>query len=73
MGVRLARVLYCCQEHGLGEQTYPHIDALTDQDFITPRSAAQLRREARKVGWTRDRRGNDYCEGCTAIDAENNS
>lgn len=54
----------------MDEETYPRIEALTDQDFINPRSAQQLRREARKAGWTRDRRGNDYCEGCSVISAE---
>jgi hypothetical protein len=65
--IRSAKVLFCENEHGTGDITYPDLDELdpfdTKQLFIGKRTAAALRKEAKKVGWGRIN-GGDYCPEC---------
>lgn len=66
--IRAARFLYCDNEHGVGNISFPDLDSMTDQQrdehFINPPTAAQLRKSAKKAGWSRCA-GGDYCEMCT--------
>lgn len=57
------KVIFCENEHGSGEQTFPRIDDITDLTFINPVSAARLRADAKKAGWIRFN-GADYCDLC---------
>jgi len=61
---RAVRIIFCDNEHGTGDQTFPEIAALTSQDFVEPKSLLVLRREAKKAGWSRHA-GGDYCPSCT--------
>jgi hypothetical protein len=61
------KVLFCDEDHGIGEQTFPHIDDLDEGAFILPLSVKQLRRAAEAAGWRR-RGGMDLCDRC--VDAE---
>jgi hypothetical protein len=63
--MRNTQLLFCDEEHGIGDVTFPELENLTIVDFIQPRTARQIRADAKKAGWTRDRRGRDYCEGCS--------
>jgi len=66
--IRNVKVIFCDNEHVFGEVTFPRVDELTEQDFISPRSAKQLRAEAKKAGWTAIRKSGDYCDACSAED-----
>jgi hypothetical protein len=64
--IRTAKVLFCDNEHGTGDITFPEV--LDAQRFITeqpdtPANAVELRREAKKSGWGRVN-GGDYCPTC---------
>jgi hypothetical protein len=61
--IRSVKVLFCDNEHGVGDITFPRIDELSEEMFIYPRTTAQLRKEAKKAGW-KHIRGNDYCNDC---------
>ncbi len=63
-----ASILFCCQEH-FGEVTFPDLADLTPAFFITPKSARQLRREAKAAGWIYSG-GNDYCNLCNELERE---
>lgn len=67
--IRSARMIFCDQEHGVSEMTYPSIIDLSETDFVETRTAAQLRRAAKKAGWSHVH-GHDYCELCTEGAAE---
>jgi hypothetical protein len=62
--IRSTKILFCENDHGCGDVTFPSIGELTDEDFIATRTTRQLREDAKKVGWSRHR-GGDYCEICT--------
>lgn len=62
--IRTSRILFCDQEHGTGEQTFPSLRDLSEQDFIRDLTAKQLRAEAKKAGWSHVD-GHDYCGMCT--------
>jgi hypothetical protein len=64
--IRNVKVIFCDNEHGFGNVTFPRIDELTDEDFISPRTTKQLRVEAKKAGWTRIRKSGDYCDMCSS-------
>jgi predicted dienelactone hydrolase len=66
--IRSVRVLFCDQEHGFGDITFPDVRNLDMQDLIQPRTAKQLRADAKKAGWTHDRRGRDYCDCCSGAE-----
>jgi len=60
--IRTAKVLYCEEEHGVGDITFP---ALGDVDPMRDVNAVELRRRAKAAGWVRVH-GADYCDGCAA-------
>ncbi len=62
--IRTAKVLFCDNEHGAGDVTYPDLERLNERDFIQPRGIRTLRAEAKKAGWSRHN-GADYCDICT--------
>jgi len=61
--IRNAKVLFCDNEHGAGDVTFPRTDELRDQDFIEPMTRRMLRAAARKAGW-KFSGGRDWCDGC---------
>lgn len=64
--IRTAKVLFCNNEHGFGEETFPSLYRSVrelQQDYIAPRSVRQLRKDAKKDGWGRVN-GGDYCPLC---------
>jgi hypothetical protein len=65
--IRSGKILFCENEHGTGDITFPDLDALdafeTKQLFIGKRTAGQLRKEAKQAGWGRIN-GGDYCLNC---------
>jgi hypothetical protein len=65
--IRTAKLLFCDNEHGMGEITYPDFrgdDEVLRQHFVNSPTAAQLRKDAKKEGWSRHA-GADYCPMCT--------
>jgi glycine/D-amino acid oxidase-like deaminating enzyme len=69
--IRTLKVLFCDNEHGCGDVTFPDAHHI-DPDTILNHTAATtkgLRRQARKAGWKRIQ-GADYCPVC--VDCEEN-
>jgi hypothetical protein len=64
MSIHRAPILVCMEEHGCGEITFPPLDDLEVRYFTEPKTPAELRREAKKNGWSRHG-GLDYCDICT--------
>lgn len=67
--IRTAKVIFCDNDHGTGDITFPSLDrsvAELEAEYISPQTIGQLRRNAKKAGWGR-LNGADYCPGC--IDA----
>jgi hypothetical protein len=60
-------ILFCENEHGNGDKTFPDLDSMTteaiQQAFIIARSVGSLRRDAKKEGWGRVN-GGDFCPSC---------
>lgn len=60
-------LLFCDNEHGIGEQTFPDISELDayaiGQILIKGNTARELRKAAKKHGWGRVN-GGDYCPLC---------
>ena len=65
--IRSTKILFCDNDHGAGDVTFPATTDLDVRDFIETPSLKQLRAEAKKAGWSRER-GRDICEGCTEGD-----
>jgi hypothetical protein len=65
--IRTAKVIFCDNEHGTGDMTFPDLDGLArielQQQFIVPRRIGELRKAAKKEGWGRIN-GGDYCASC---------
>jgi hypothetical protein len=64
--IRQTRFIFCDNEHGTGDVTFPNIDAAgfsMEQHFIWSPTAKELRKEAKKAGWGVVNRA-DYCPGC---------
>lgn len=59
-------MIFCDNEHGVGNVTFPEYpgEAEVWNLFIEPKTVSQLRREAKKLGWTRHE-GGDYCPMCS--------
>lgn len=67
--IRTYKMLFCDNEHGTGDVMFPD-DLQNDiRNFVEPRTAVQLRRDAKKSGWSRVGRA-DYCPNCTEINNE---
>lgn len=65
--IRTARFIFCDNEHGMGDVTFPDMHASREElipHFIKSPTATELRKEAKKAGWSRHA-GGDYCEQCT--------
>jgi hypothetical protein len=63
--IRTIKVLFCDNEHGAGDVTFPSLRSDIDPDYFVNKapSLKQLREQARAAGW-RYYRGSDYCEQC---------
>jgi hypothetical protein len=61
--IRTAKLLFCSEDHGSGDQTFPCIADLDTDSFIRPASTRELRSQARTAGW-RCIKGRDFCESC---------
>ena len=64
--IRTAKLIFCENEHGTGDITFPDMDDSTfdlRQHFILNKRIGALRREAKKAGWGRIN-GGDYCPSC---------
>jgi hypothetical protein len=65
--IRTAKFIFCDNEHGTGDVTYPDIFDSVEvlrQHFIDSPTLGQLRKDAKKAGWSRHE-GADYCRMCT--------
>lgn len=66
--IRTAKIIFCDNEHGTGDVTYPDIlSAIGEelrQHFIDSPTLKELRKDAKKAGWSRHE-GGDYCPMCT--------
>jgi hypothetical protein len=65
--IRKCQLLFCDNDHGTGDVTFPDLDALdaygTKQLFIDGSDVKSLRKAAKQEGWGRVN-GADYCPGC---------
>lgn len=72
--IRTAKFLFCDQEHGYqADVTYPDSNSPADllaQHFINSLNAKELRKQAKKEGWSFVD-GHDYCPVCTEGDKGN--
>jgi hypothetical protein len=71
--IRRAAVLFCDNEHGTGDVLFTGFSELPDLEeaamYTAPISVVELRRRARKAGWSRS--GNvDFCPICTECEKE---
>jgi hypothetical protein len=63
--IRTFKVLFCDNEHGTGDVIFPeNFSQELHDDMLQSRTAAQLRKDAKKAGWSRVG-GVDYCDSCT--------
>ena len=64
---RKCALLFCDNEHGTGDVTFPDINAMTsdeiNQVFIQSPTTKMLRSEAKLAGWGKVN-GGDYCPAC---------
>lgn len=60
-------LLFCDNEHGVGDFTFPNIAIMTAEEIqqvlIQSRPLSALRRDAKAAGWGRIN-GGDYCPAC---------
>lgn len=64
--IRIAKVIFCDNEHGTGDVTFPSLDRPVDElvgEYVAPNTTADLRKSAKKAGWGRID-GGDYCPAC---------
>lgn len=63
--IRTIKVLFCDNEHGAGDVTFPDLRQDIDPDYFVNRapSIKVLREQAGAAGW-RYYKGTDYCDGC---------
>jgi hypothetical protein len=67
------KVIFCENEHGISDVTFPALGDLETQTFIdNTETVATLRKKAKAAGWTRVN-GADYCPGCSCVDELNYS
>jgi hypothetical protein len=64
---RKCGVIFCANEHGFGDVTFPDLGAMSvidlQQRFVDSPREAQTRRQAKAAGWRRVN-GEDYCPQC---------
>jgi len=64
--IRTIKVIFCEEDHGTGDRTFPDLMDLDSRMFIDGApTAAELRKLAKQHGWTRHQ-GADYCDSCSA-------
>ncbi len=63
MSIQTTRVLFCDNEHGIGERTYPELSDLQSDSFVNAPAPGRLRKKAKELGWGRHE-GGDYCPEC---------
>lgn len=64
--IREAKVIFCDNEHGTGDVTFPSLDrepGVLAGEYVAPQRVSDLRKAAKKQGWGRVQ-GGDYCPGC---------
>ncbi len=65
--IRKLAVIFCDNEHGTGDVTFPDIGTMdsfdTQQEFLKERPIGALRKDAKQAGWGHVN-GADYCPGC---------
>lgn len=64
--IRTVKVLFCDNEHGTGDMTYPSLHQTSEQlaqYFTEGRTAKETRKAAKKEGWGFIN-GVDYCPLC---------
>lgn len=65
--IRAAKLIFCENEHGTGDVTFPDLDELSaaemKQHFIESPDLGMLRKAAKIVGWGWVN-GGDYCPSC---------
>ena len=59
-----AKILFCENEHGCGDVTFPNTDDLNERSFMVPMTIRMLRAKAKIAGWTRSK-GRDLCDICS--------
>ena len=57
------RVLFCDNEHGIGDELIPSSRIFKANSFVTRRRLGRLRKKAKELGWGRHE-GGDYCPEC---------
>lgn len=65
--IRSAKVIFCDNEHGMGDVTFPSLDREVGDlqaEYVAPQTVKQLRASAKAAGWSR-LRGQDFCPDCT--------
>ena len=64
--IRTIKVLFCDEDHGTGDRTFPDLMDIDTRMFIDRQpTTRQLRKLAKAAGW-RCEKGADYCETCSA-------
>jgi len=68
MSTRKCQILFCDNEHGIGDVTFPDVEGMDgyaiQQEFIRGvQTASALRKAAKENGWGRVN-GGDYCPAC---------
>ena len=64
--IRTLKVIFCDEEHGVGDVTFPDMGTLNNQQFVdeeVPTTVRELRKKAKAAGWGYHN-GGDYCPGC---------
>jgi len=66
--IRKCQILFCDNEHGIGDVSFPDIDGMQSYEvkqlFVNGNSTVrQLRKDAKQAGWGRVS-GGDYCPAC---------
>lgn len=66
---RKAHLLFCDNEHGTGDVTFPDVKTASGEDgqqhFMLGHTQRELRAAAKQAGWGRHA-GADYCPNCMA-------
>lgn len=64
--IRTTKIIFCGNEHGNGDVTFPSLDRATPElaaEYVVPQTVRELRKSAKKAGWGRVN-GEDYCPAC---------
>jgi hypothetical protein len=65
--IRKCQILFCGNEHGIGDVTFPDVDMMdghsVKQIFLEAHTVGTLRKAAKAEGWGRIN-GEDYCPAC---------